>query len=149
MLEILKDGDKRLRRKSKRVDKIDDSIRTVAASLVDTMTANNGIGLAAPQCGIHKRIIVVLINETPKVLVNPEIVFFSEDKEIGEEGCLSIPETFIQKKRYSEITIKYRNLAGHPHLETHSGLNARVIQHEIDHLDGILMTDEELSQDTP
>lgn len=148
MLEILKEDNKLLRRKSKRVDKIDDSIRTIAASLVDTMMANNGIGLAAPQCGIQKRIIVVLMNDTPRVFVNPEIVFFSKEKESGEEGCLSIPQTYIQKNRYSEITIKYRNLAGHPHLETHTGLNARVIQHEIDHLDGILMTDEEVAQET-
>jgi peptide deformylase len=146
MLEILTEENKLLRKKSKRVDKIDDSVRNLCASLVDTMLANNGVGLAAPQCGIHKRIIVVLINEQPKVLINPEIIFFSDDKEVAEEGCLSIPEKFIQKKRYSKITIKYRNLAGHPNLETHEGFNARVIQHEIDHLDGILMTDEELAQ---
>lgn len=145
MLEILTEENKLLRKKSKRVSSIDDTIRNIAASLVDTMIENNGVGLAAPQCGIHKRIIVVMINENVKVLVNPEIVFFSEEKEAGEEGCLSIPETFISRKRHSKITVKYRNLSGHPHLETHEGFNARVIQHEIDHLDGILMTDEELA----
>lgn len=145
MLQILTNDDKLLKKKSKRVDKIDDTIRTLAASLVDTMVANNGAGLAAPQCGILKRIIVVDTPSGPKVLINPEIIFFSEEKEIDDEGCLSIPEIFIKKSRYSKITIKYRNLSGHPNLETHNGLIARVIQHEIDHLDGILMTDEEVA----
>jgi peptide deformylase len=146
MLEILTEENKLLRKKSKRIDKIDDSVRNLCASLVDTMLANNGVGLAAPQCAIHKRIVVVLINETPKVLINPKIISFSDDKQLDEEGCLSIPQKFIQKKRHSKVTIKYRNLAGHPRLETYEGFNARVIQHEIDHLDGILMTDEELAQ---
>lgn len=145
MLQILTDDNKLLKKRSKRVDRIDDTIRTLAASLVDTMVANNGAGLAAPQCGVLKRIIVVDTSSGPKVLVNPEIIFFSEEKEVDDEGCLSIPETFVKKSRYTKITIKYRDLAGHPNLETHSGLIARVIQHEIDHLDGILMTDEEVA----
>jgi peptide deformylase len=141
MLTILTDEDKKLRRKSKKVAKIDDSIRNLSASLVETMLANNGVGLAAPQCGILKRIIVVLVNNEPKVFINPEIIFTSEEKDISEEGCLSIPQTYLKKERYSKVTIKYRNLQGHPHLETHEGLPARIIQHEIDHLNGILMTD--------
>jgi peptide deformylase len=142
-MEILTEGHKALRVKSKRIDKIDDTVRTTCAALVDLMVKNNGLGLAAPQCGINKRIIVITDNESIKVLINPEIIFHSEETEMDEEGCLSIPETFVKKNRYSSITIKYRNLAGHPHLETHKGLTARIIQHEIDHLDGILMTDEE------
>lgn len=140
ILPILTDEDKRLLKKSKRVAKIDDIIRNLAANLVETMIENQGVGLAAPQCGIHKQIIVVLVNNEPKVMVNPEIIFTSEETEVGEEGCLSIPGTFIDKKRYSKVTVKYRNLKGHPHLETHEGLVARVIQHEIDHLKGVLMT---------
>lgn len=140
ILEILKDGDKRLLKKSKRVAKIDDSIRELAENLVETMKSANGVGLAAPQVGVLKQVIIVLVNEEPKVMINPEIVFTSEEKEIGEEGCLSIPQTFIEKERFSKITVKYRNLQGHPHLETHEGLVARVIQHEIDHLFGVLMT---------
>jgi peptide deformylase len=141
MLIILTDEDKRLRRKSKKVAKIDDSIRNLGALLVETMLANNGVGLAAPQCGIMKRIIVVLANKEPKVMINPEIIFTSNEKEILEEGCLSIPQTYIEKERYSKVTIKYRSLQGHPHLEIYEGLVARIIQHEIEHLDGILMTD--------
>jgi peptide deformylase len=142
-MEILTEGHKDLKQKSKRVDKIDDVIRTQVASLTDLMIKNNGVGIAAPQCGIHKRIIVVSDNETIKAFINPEIVFKSDELEDGEEGCLSIPGKVAIKKRYKSITIKYRNLSGHPHLETYEGFTARVIQHEIDHLDGILMTDEQ------
>jgi peptide deformylase len=141
MLIILTDEDKILRKKSKKVAKIDDSIRNLGESLIQTMLANNGVGLAAPQCEIMKRIIVVLVNEEPKVMINPEIIFTSEEKEISEEGCLSIPQTYIEKERYSKVTVKYRNLQGHPQSETHEGLVSRIIQHEIEHLDGILMTD--------
>ena len=140
ILPILTDGDKRLLKKSKRVANIDDTIRNLAANLVETMIHNQGVGLAACQCGIHKQIIVVLVNDEPKVMVNPEIIFTSEETEVGEEGCLSIPGAFIEKERNKKVTVKYRNLKGHPHLETHEGLVARVIQHEIDHIRGVLMT---------
>lgn len=140
ILEILQDGDKRLLKKSKRVAKIDDTTRELAENLVETMLSANGVGLAAPQCGILKQVIVVLVNEEPKVMINPELIFTSNEKEVAEEGCLSIPQTFIPKERYSKVTVKYRNIQGHPHLETHEGLTARVIQHEMDHLLGVLMT---------
>lgn len=140
ILPILLDGDKKLLKKSKRVAKIDDTIKKLVENLVETMLSANGVGLAAPQCGVLKQVIVVLVNEEPKVMINPELIFTSNEKEVGEEGCLSIPQTFIQKERYSKVTVKYRNLQGHPHLETHEGLTARVIQHEMDHLQGILMT---------
>lgn len=142
-MEILTEGHKALKQKSKRVDKIDDVIRTHVASLTDLMIKNNGVGIAAPQCGIHKRIIVISDNERIKVFINPEILFKSDELEDGEEGCLSIPGKVTIKKRHKSITIKYRNLSGHPHLETYNGFTARIIQHEIDHLDGILMTDEQ------
>ena len=138
MLELLKEDDKKLRRKSKRVDKIDDKVRNVAASLIETMVANSGIGLAAPQCGIHKRIIVVLVNNEPKVMINPEIIFTSNETCSMEEGCLSFPGTYLTITRPEKVTVKYRNLSGHPMLETHEGLTARCIYHEIDHLDGIV-----------
>ena len=140
MIEILKSDNKILRKKSKRVSKIDDNIRNLANDMISAMKFYGGVGISAPQCGILKQIIVVLINQEPKVFINPEITNTSKEKEVGEEGCLSIPETFIKKERYSQITIKYRDLKGHPHLETYEGFTARVIQHEIDHLYGILMT---------
>lgn len=141
MLEILKEDNKILRKKAKRIDKIDDTIRNLAASMVETMKAANGIGLAGNQVGILKRIIVVLVNEEPKVMVNPEVVFLSEETCKIEEGCLSFPEKFLEIERPAKVTVKYRNLSGHPILETHEGLTARCLLHEIDHLDGVVFTE--------
>ncbi len=141
-MEILTEENKLLRKKSKRVAKIDDTIRNLAASLLSTMKENQGIGLAAPQCGIQKCIIVMSVNGADKVLINPEIIFKSDELEEDDEGCLSIPGKYIKKKRHKTITVKYRNLAGYSLLETHTGLTARIIQHEIDHLFGVLMVDD-------
>lgn len=141
MLQILLDGDKTLLKKSKRVDKIDDKIRNIAVNMVEAMLASNGVGLAGNQVGVLKRIIVVLVNEQPKVMVNPEIVFQSEETCVMEEGCLSFPQQFYHISRPSKVTVKYRNLSGHPMLETHEGLTARCILHELDHLDGVVFTE--------
>lgn len=141
MLQILQDGDKTLKKKAKRVDKIDDTIRNIAASMVDTMLASNGVGLSGNQVGILKRIIVVLVNNEPKIMVNPEVIFTSEEVIKDSEGCLSFPGQFYDISRAQKVTIKYRNLSGHPMLETHEGLTARIIQHEIDHLDGVVFTE--------
>jgi len=138
MLEILKDGDKTLLRKAKKVDKIDDTLRNLAWSMVNTMIANNGVGISGNQVGILKRIIIVLIDSKPKIMVNPEITSNSETTCTDNEGCLSFPGEFYDIERYESVTIKYRNLSGHPMLETYSGLDARIIQHEIDHLNGIV-----------
>lgn len=141
-MEVLTSENKILRHKAKRVFKIDDQIRTVCVSMVNTMIKMNGVGLSGNQVGILKRIIVILHDNKPLVLINPEITNYSEETILSEEGCLSIPETFIDKKRYKTITVKYRDTKGVPHLEKYHDLSARIIQHEIDHLDGILMTDE-------
>lgn len=137
ILKILQDGEKPLRQKSKKIASIDDTIRNISANMVETMLANNGVGLSAPQIGILKRIIVVLVNGEPKVMVNPEIIFESEEKITDTEGCLSFSGEFYDIPRASKVTVKYRNLAGHPMLETHTGLTARCLLHEIDHLNGI------------
>jgi len=141
MLQILQDGDKTLKKKAKRVDKIDDTIRNIAASMVDTMLASNGVGLSGNQVGILKRIIVVLVNNEPKVMVNPEVIFQSDEIIRDSEGCLSFPGQFYDVPRPQKVTVKYRNLSGHPMLETHEGLVARCIYHEIDHLDGVVFTE--------
>jgi peptide deformylase len=138
MLEILQDGDKRLLKKSKRVAKIDNDIKELAANLIDTMLSNLGVGLAAPQCGVLKQVIIVLIDGTPQVLINPEIIFKSEEKVTDKEGCLSFNGEFYDIPRAKEIVIKYRNLEGRPIKETHTDFAARVIQHEVDHLLGIV-----------
>lgn len=141
MLEILQEGNKILKKKAKRVDKIDDTIRNIAASMVDTMLSNNGVGLSGNQVGILKRIIVVLINEEPKIMINPEVIFTSNETCKESEGCLSFPDQFYDIERPQKVTVKYRNLSGHPMLETHEGLTARCIFHEIDHLDGVVFTE--------
>jgi peptide deformylase len=131
--------DKILHRKAKKVNKIDDSIRTICMEMEKLMLKNNGIGISGNQVGILKRIIVIMNESTIIHMINPEIVNVLDEWENGEEGCLSIPNTFIYKKRLKQITVKYRNLKGTPVLETYTGLTSRVIQHEIDHLNGVLM----------
>ena len=141
MLTILTEENKLLHKKSKRIVKIDNSIKQLGELLIRTMIFNCGVGLAAPQCGILKRMIVVLINDHPKVFINPEITNTYIEKQISEEGCLSIPNRYLKKERYLKIDVKYRNINGYPCSETYEGLVARIIQHEIDHLNGILMSD--------
>jgi peptide deformylase len=83
-------------------------------------------------------VIIVLIDGTPQVLINPEIIFTSEEKVTEEEGCLSFRNQFYPIPRAKEVTVKYKNLSGHPIRESHTGLVARILQHEIDHLHGIV-----------
>jgi peptide deformylase len=139
MLTIRTLGDKVLTQKAKRVASVDDTIRTLCVSMIDAMIKNEGIGLAANQVGILKRIIVVSDEGNIRVMINPEIVEFSEKTCILDEGCLSIPETYLPITRYETVKVKYRDMKGKPHIESYSGLTARVIQHEVDHLDGITM----------
>ena len=139
MLTIRTLGDKVLTQKAKRVASVDDTIRTLCVSMIDAMIKNEGIGLAANQVGILKRIIVVSDEGKISVMINPEIVEFSEKTCILDEGCLSIPETYLPIIRYETVKVKYRDMKGKPHIQSYSGLTARVIQHEVDHLDGITM----------
>lgn len=141
MLTILTEENKILRQKAKRVDKIDDSIRSICASMINTMISSNGVGLSGNQVGILKRIIIILDNDNPIPMINPEIKSHSKNIIVQDEGCLSIPQTFVSKNRYQNILVKYRDLKGKPHFQNYEGFTARIIQHEIDHLDGILMTD--------
>lgn len=133
--------DRVLHRKAKRVDKIDDTIRVQLCRMEELMRQHNGIGISGNQVGILKRLIVIVDGDTIIHMINPEIINFN-DTEMGEEGCLSLPQQFIHKRRYKNIRVKYRDKKGKPHVEEYSGLTARVIQHELDHLNGVLMTDE-------
>jgi peptide deformylase len=141
MLTILTDENKLLRKKCKKIAKIDDCVRNLAANMIQTMLSSNGVGLAANQVGILKRIIIILVNDKPIAMINPEITYESEEQEIIKEGCLSFPNTFLSISRSKEITVKYRNLSGHPMIETYTGLIARCILHEVDHLHGITFKD--------
>lgn len=137
-MEILKENHKLLRTKAKRIDRIDDTVRNIAANMIRTMLDNNGIGISGNQVGILKRIIVVLINDQPKVMINPEVMSFSEETCVESEGCLSFPEQFYNIERPKSVKVKYRSMSGHPVIETYNGITARCILHEIDHLDGIV-----------
>lgn len=139
-------GDKVLRQPAKRVAKIDDSIRELAKEMLQTMYSENGIGLAAPQIGINKQIIIVDCqpdnpDTPPMILINPEIKRISKDLCVMEEGCLSIPQVFLEVIRPRTIEVSYKDEYGKQRKIKAMGLLSRVIQHEIDHLNGVLFVD--------
>jgi len=124
---------------------VDEKIRELVRDMFDTMYASKGIGLAAPQIGVGKRVIVVDISPVeekvePLALVNPEIVE-KQGRVEGMEGCLSVPGVEGMVCRYEYVTVRGRNENGDPVTMEASGLMSRVLQHEIDHLDGILFID--------
>jgi len=125
------------------VSDIDDSVRELASNMLETMYAENGIGLAATQVNVQKRLVVIDLsteNTDAKVLVNPEILSFSGSEEM-QEGCLSVPDVFDTVIRSEIITVRFQNLDGETIEETVDGLYAVCIQHEIDHLNGKLFID--------
>ena len=147
ILKILKYGDPVLRQKAKEVSKISKKIKTLIENMIDTMYANNGVGLAAPQVGESLRIFVIDVSKdnepyNPVVLVNPKII--KKDGAICvKEGCLSFPEAFVNVRRYSDVKVKALDINGRPFvLDAKNGeLMAYAIQHENDHLDGVLFID--------
>ena len=140
-LQIRKIGDPVLRTKAKKIDEITEKINDLIDNMFETMYAEDGIGLAAPQVGILKRIAVVDIQEDNKiVLINPEIIE-EEGKAVMEEGCLSIPGETGDVIRAEKIKVRTLDRDGNEIEFKAEGLEARAIQHEIDHLDGILFID--------
>lgn len=133
-------GDEILRKKSRPVEKIDDRIKTLIDDMVETMYHEDGVGLAAPQVGVLKRIIVIDVGEGPIKLINPEIID-SEGTQTEEEGCLSIPGERGIVERPAEVKVKALNENGEEVIIEGTGLLARALCHEIDHLDGILFVD--------
>lgn len=139
-------GDRVLRQPAKRITKIDDEVRQLAKEMLQTMYSENGIGLAAPQVGVHKQLIVVDCEPDepatpPLILINPEIKKSSRDLCVVQEGCLSIPEVYLDVTRPQVVEVAYKDENGKPHKLTAKGLLARVIQHEIDHLNGVMFVD--------
>lgn len=135
-----------LREVSRPVEKFDKSLQKLIKNMQETMLAAKGIGLAAIQVGNPIRLAVIRLNhdtdrEAIFPVVNPEITYFSEEKIIAEEGCLSLPNIFGNVERARKITIDFLNKKGEKQTLKLEGLNARVVQHEIDHLNGILFTD--------
>jgi len=138
--------DKQLRSVSKPVVKISDDIRTLVADMFETMYEAPGIGLAAIQVGVPSRVIVMDLSKReaeaePRVFINPEITWSSEEQSLYEEGCLSIPDVHEDVERPARVKIRYLDLEGKPHEEDAEGLFSTCIQHEVDHLNGVLFID--------
>ena len=139
---IREDGDEILRKKSRKVEVIDEKIKTLVDDMLETMYKYNGVGLAAPQVGILKRVVVIDLydNNGPIVLINPEIVKEKGEQEV-EEGCLSFPNQFAKIVRPAEVTVKYQDIDGNEIKLKAKELLAQAISHEVDHLEGILFVD--------
>jgi len=127
-----------LRKKAQFVENIDGKVKDIADRMAEIMHANKGIGLAAPQIGILSRILIVDIGEGCNVLINPEIVG-GKDESVMEEGCLSLPTIEVPVKRMEKVFVRGRNLEGKEVSLELFGFPGRVYQHEIDHLNGILI----------
>ena len=151
-LEIHTLGNRALRKPARRISKVDESIRELAKDMLRSMYSAKGIGLAAPQVGVEKQILVIdidLENPTnpPLILINPEIVAVSATLKTYEEGCLSIPEVYMDVIRPSSIKVSFRDEMGRPKKLNADGLMGRCIQHEIDHLNGVLFVDKVSNQE--
>lgn len=132
--------DEVLRQKAKPVAKINAGVLRLLDNMKDTMYAFDGVGLAAPQIGVSKRVVVIDTGDEYLELINPEIIS-AEGEQTGSEGCLSVPGVTGIVKRYQKVTVKALNRNGEEIQVTGSDLLARALQHEIDHLDGIIFTD--------
>jgi len=136
------EGNEILRKKSEPVKVVDKKILKFIKEMEKSMKEEKGVGLAAPQAGENIRLILVLLNNENLIpMVNPEITGHCDDMEFGEEGCLSLPGKWGQVKRFKEITVRFQDTKGEDRVLKLEGFNARVVQHEVDHLDGILFTD--------
>jgi peptide deformylase len=138
--------DAKLRLVSEAVASITDEIRQLAEDMLDTMYDAPGVGLAAIQIGVPKRVVTMDVSKTegerhPMVLINPEILWTSEEKRSYEEGCLSIPEYYEEVERPDRVRFRYQNLQGEIVEQDADGLLATCVQHEIDHLNGVLFID--------
>lgn len=149
-------GDEILTKKSKKVEVIDAKIKTLAEDMLETMYANDGIGLAACQVGMLKSMVVydakwiedtdskgrkITPKKEPHVLINPTLTYRSKSMVEVEEGCLSFPNEFDNVMRHEKIKVEYTDIDGKKKIKSASGMEAVVIQHELDHLDGIVFLD--------
>src|SRR5690242_7115534 len=157
ILEILEIPDPRLRDVAQPIAEVNDEIRRLAADMLETMYAAHGIGLAATQLGIDKRILVIDLQERvnedeekegegepvrdPRVVINPELLWVSDELSVYNEGCLSIPEQYAEVERPARCGVRWLDEKGATHEEELDGLMATCMQHEIDHLDGVLFID--------
>lgn len=133
-----------LRQKAQPITNFDSNLKKLISEMTEIMYKAEGIGLAAPQVGISKRLVVIDVGEGLLALINPEVIY-EEDKEIASEGCLSIPGVFGNVERAKRVVVKAFNAEGQEIRIPGAGLLARALQHEIDHLEGILFVDKVLS----
>lgn len=153
LLEILKYPDPRLKQASETVEQFDEELRTLVADLEETMRAGpGGVGIAAPQTGHFKRVVIVDVSSKPKtehhgcmVMVNPEIITYDGFAK-GREGCMSVPDYTGNVVRAERIEMEYFDEHGEKHQIKSSGFEARAIQHELDHLEGLLFLDRLVSR---
>ena len=146
LLPILTAPDPRLKKKSKPVETVDDDVRRLMDEMLETMYAAPGIGLAAPQVGVLKRVIVLDIDREdvktgPLLMANPEIMEASDEDVSYEEGCLSVPEHYSEVVRPAKVKVRYLDRDGVQQEMACEGLLATCVQHEIDHLNGVLFID--------
>jgi peptide deformylase len=145
VLEIIEAPDRRLTTPSAPVERIDEDLLRLLDDMLQTMYAAPGIGLAAPQVGVPKRAFVADLSgegeRAPLYVINPEIIARSKTTNIAEEGCLSLPKHFGDVARFDQVRVRYLDREGAMHELDADGLLARCLQHEIDHLDGILFVD--------
>lgn len=139
-------GDRVLRQPAKRVAKVDQELRLLAREMLQSMYSADGIGLAAPQVAVQKQLIVIDCEpdnaaNPPLVLVNPTIKSFSKDLCVAQEGCLSIPGVYLDVIRPSAVEVTFKDESGRPQTLQATDLLSRCIQHEIDHLNGVLFVD--------
>ena len=145
-LEIHYLGDRALRQNAKRVARVDADIRKLVREMLQSMYSADGIGLAAPQVGIQKQLLVVDCEPDnaatpPVVLINPKITKYSRELSVFQEGCLSIPGVYLDVKRPEAIEVSYKDEHGRPQKLTANSILSRCIQHEMDHLTGVLFVD--------
>ena len=139
-------GDRALRQPAKRVSKIDNDLRELVRKMLQTMYSQDGIGLAAPQVAVNKQLLVVDSDPEdaatpPLVLINPKITRYSKELAKGQEGCLSIPGVYLDVIRPAAIEVSFKDELGKPCKLQVDDLVARVIQHEMDHLNGVMFVD--------
>ncbi len=145
-LDIITIPNPLLKKVSKPVDKVDDALRKLMDDMLETMYAAPGIGLAAIQVGVEKRVLVLDLdgdadNREPLYMVNPEVLWASDEMNIYNEGCLSVPDQYAEVERPRDIKVRYLNYDGEQIEEDMTELKATCVQHEIDHLNGVVFID--------
>ena len=144
LLDILEYPDPRLRTRAAPVEQFDDELQTLIDDMFETMYDAPGIGLAATQVDQHRRLVIMDVSEEkndPRVLINPRFTPIGDDMEPLQEGCLSIPDSYVEVPRYLKVNLEALDRHGNPYELQADGLLAHCIQHELDHLEGVLFVD--------